>query len=200
MKITDRDIEIMRFINEFGFCEMPHIETRFDLKKPRSYQVMKRLITAEFVMHERIFFGRHGMLYLSRKGAGYSDIPPIKSTPKDTYEHQVFILNIHLQLKCQYPNANWISERRIIHDKFMNGISKDDNHLPDGILVFPDLKQVAIEVELTMKSKKRLEDILWDYALHKHIKEVWYYCPPDVASKVAKVAEKMDWVKIFTLN
>jgi len=50
----------------------------------------------------------------------------------------------------------------------VEAIIKDDNHLPDGILLFPDLKQAAIEVELTMKSKKRLEDILWDYALHKH--------------------------------
>lgn len=199
MKLTERDIEIMKFINEFGFCEMPHIENRFDIKKPRSYQIIKRLIDAELINHRRVFYGRHGMLYLSRQGAAYSDLPSIKSTPKDIYIHQVLVLNIHLQLREEYPNAIWVSERRIIHDKFMKGISKDDNHLPDGILILPDLKQIAIEVELSMKSKKRLEDILWDYKLHTYIKEAWYYCSPDVAGKVAKVAENMDWVKIYEL-
>jgi hypothetical protein len=139
------------------------------------------------------------MLTLSKKGAGYSDLPPIKGIPKDSYLHQVMVLNIHLQLRKQYSDANWISERRIIHDKFMQGISKNENHLPDGILIFPDFKQIAIEIELTMKSKKRLEDILWDYGMHKYIKEVWYYCAPDIEGKVAKVAEKMEWVKIFIL-
>lgn len=50
----------------------------------------------------------------------------------------------------------------------MKGIGKHDHHLLDGILVLPDSEQITIEVELTMKSKKRLEDILWDYMLHKH--------------------------------
>ena len=61
-------------------------------------------------------------------------------------------------------------------------------------------KQIAIEVELTMKSKKRLEDILWDYMLHKHIKEVWYYCSPDVAEKIVKLADKMTRIKIYILE
>ena len=72
-------------------------------------------------------------------------------------------------------------------------------HLPDGILVFPDLKQIAIEVELTMKSKKRLEDILWGYQFHKQINEAWYYCSPDDAIKVTKIAENMEWIKIYVL-
>jgi hypothetical protein len=66
--------------------------------------------------------------------------------------------------------------------------------------VFPDFKHVAIEVELTMKSKRRLEDITWDYMLHKHIKETWYYCAPDVAGKVAKVISELKGFKVYTLE
>lgn len=200
MMLTIRDMEILKFINEFGFFEMPQIEKRFNMKKPRSYQVMSRLIDAELVKHQRIFHGRHGVFYLSKRGADCTDLPPIKGIPKDNYIHQLKIIDLYLLLRTRFPDFNWISERRIKHEEFMEVIGKKHSHLPDGIFIDPDLGQIAIEVELTMKSKKRLEDILWDYMLHKHIKEVWYYCASDVAEKVAKIADNMEQIKIIPLE
>lgn len=46
MQLTERDLTILHFINDFGFCEMPQIEARFGLTKPRNYQIMEILITA----------------------------------------------------------------------------------------------------------------------------------------------------------
>ena len=199
MKLTERDMKILRFINEFGFCEMPQIEKRFGMKKPRCYQVIRRLIDAKLITHQRIFYGRHGVLYLTKQGAACTDLPPIKGIAKDSYIHQLTVIDIHTILRERFIDSSWLSERRIRYEKFMDGIGKEGFHLPDAILIDPNFGQIAIEVELTMKSKKRLEDILWDYMLHKDIKEVWYYCAPDIVNKVAKIADKMKRISVIPL-
>ena len=201
MKVTDRDREIMRFINEFGFCEIGQIGKKFNLKKQRSYQVMSRLVDADLVVHEMVFHGKHGVFYLTRRGAQYTDLPCIRNIPKDNYEHQLTIINVYFQLMMQYPKASWIGERRIKQEKFMkNGFGKKSDHLADGILVLSDEIQIAIEVELTMKSKKRLADIIRGYWRYHHIKEVWYFCSPDIFDRVKNIAERDVHVKVHCLG
>ncbi len=65
--LTERDIRILHFINDFGFCEMPQLEKMFSLTKPRNYQIIQRLLAAGLVKHERVFHGRHGIYRLSKK-------------------------------------------------------------------------------------------------------------------------------------
>ena len=76
-QLTERDLEILAFINTFGFCEMPQLEARFGLRKPRNYQVMNRLVGAGLVRHERVFYGRHGIYRLSPKGARFTGLPAL---------------------------------------------------------------------------------------------------------------------------
>lgn len=200
MQITKRDIEILRFINEFGFCEILQIEQKFGLKKPRCYQIMQRLTKANLVIHERVFHGQNGVFYLTRQGAEWTDLPPIKNIPKDNYIHQLAIIDVHFKLMGQFPDATWLSERRIKRDKATYSVGRKIDHVADGVLMFPDDKQIAIEVELTMKAKKRLEDIILGYVLHKHIKEVWYFCSSETLDRVCKAAGKWPHLKIHGLN
>jgi len=200
MKLTDRDVEIIRFINEFGFCEITQLTRKFDLKKPRCYQIMERLVKANFVKHERIFYGKHGVFYLTNQGASFSNLPPIKNIPKDNYDHQLAIINVYFKMMQEFPNAEWLSERFVRKQKSLYSVGKKIKHLCDGVLVLSDDKQIAIEVELTMKSKERLNEIIRSYALHKHIKEVWYYCSPETLGRVQRAADKWEHVKVYGLE
>ena len=199
MKLTQRDMEIMRFINEFGFCEITQIEKRFGLKKPRSYQIMQRLTKENLIKHERVFHGKHGIFYLTRQGANYTDLPALKNIPKDNYTHQLTVIEIHLQLMHLFPGSMWLSERRIKRDKSAYSVGHKSDHLADGVLILPDEKHIAIEIELTMKTKKRIEDIIVAYILHHRLKEVWYFCSPVIIERVRKAARQWKHVKIHTL-
>lgn len=199
MKLTQRDIEILKFINEFGFCEIKHIEKKFDLKKPRSYQVMNRLTNENLVFHKRIFHGRNGIFYLSRKGAVYTDLPAIVNIPIAIYEHQLAIIEIHFKLLEQYPEAEWFSERRLNREKSANGIGQR-GHISDGLLILPDNKKFAIEVELTMKGKLRLQGILRAYGGSLKVEEAWYFCSPSVLPKMREIAGQKSFIKIFSLS
>ena len=114
MQVTQRDVEILRFINEFGFCVMPQIEIRFGMRGRRSYQVMEKLVKAGLVYHERIFYGKHGVFYLTDKGANFTDLPSIEKISLGIYEHQMVLTNVYLKLRQHYPDMEWISERQLI--------------------------------------------------------------------------------------
>lgn len=199
MQLTKRDIEMIRFINEFGFCEMPQFMKRFGLKKTWMYEMMQRLIEAGFIKHQRILHGRPGVYSVTRKGAKLTDLPPIEQVTVGRYEHQNCVLNVYMKLREQYPEAHWISERRLMNDKFCDGLGKT-GHVSDGILMFPDGKQIAIEVELSIKGKNRIEKILRGYGAQLSIKEVWYYCTPPVASLLKRLSANMPFIKTYHLR
>lgn len=195
MRMTERDMQILGFINDFGFCEITQIEKQFNLKKPRCYQVMQRLVKEKLVTHERVFHGRNGIYYLSKLGARHFDLPALSSIPVAQYDHQLAIIEIYFKLMSLYPEAEWISERRIKREKFKKGIGKT-GHVADGLLLLPNDVCVAIEVELTMKSKRRLREIFNAYVGQFDIKEVWYFCSPDIVDKMQVAAEKRSYIKI----
>jgi len=158
MQLTERDVKILQFINDFGFCEMPQIEKLFGLVKPRSYQIMQRLVAAGLVKHERVFHGRHGIYRLTKKGASHTDLPALARITLANYNHSLAVLDVYLYLQAKHPDAEWLSERHLIHEKYFDGVGKR-GHLPDGIMLMPgsDEKEqkIAIEVELRSKAKAR---------------------------------------------
>ncbi len=201
MQLTERDIRILHFINDFGFCEMPQIEKMFGLVKRRSYQIIQRLTASGLVKHERVFHGRHGIYRLTKKGASHTDLPALARISLAHYNHSLAVLDVYLYLRTNHPNAEWLSERHLIQEKYFDGLGKR-GHLPDGILLLPgDDKKIAIEVELRTKAKARIESILKWYTTQFDFTEVWYFCPQAVAESLRSVVgTSMPFVKIRSLR
>lgn len=199
MRLTARDREILKFINAVGWCTAPQLEKRFRMKWWIFYRVMKRLIRAGLVVHYQVKFVWHGVYYLSSLGAGYTDLPPIERISKGVFDHQQILVDVILKLFEMYPDAVWVSERHLIQQKFQYGVGRA-GHVADGVFIFPDGKKVAIEVELSLKSKERLRKIFNAYAGTLAYKEVWYYCADTVMSGVTKLAGKKSFIKIYSLQ
>lgn len=72
--------------------------------------------------------------------------------------------------------------------------------ISDGLLLFPDDKKIAIEVELSMKGKSRLDNIFRCYSGQFDINEIWYFCSPEVLPKMKKATEKKSYIKIQALG
>lgn len=198
-RLTERDVQILRFINDFGFCEIKHIEKQFQFKKPRSYQVMKRLIAMDLVNHEQIFHGRHGIYRLTKKGAGFTDLPPLNRLPLDYYYHEVKLVDLYLTLMAQYPGSDWRSERHLQQEKCQNGFGQFA-HVADGLLTLPDGKKIAIELELSLKGRTRIERILKGYATQFHLDEIWYFCTRRVHAALSELIVKMPFIKLHLVE
>lgn len=198
MRVTERDVEILAFINQFGFCEIVQIQKQFNLKKSRSYQVMKRLTAGGFLHHQRIFYGQHGVYYLTQQGACHTALPALQKVSYRHYHHHLKVIEVAMRLKAHYPEATWISERQLLMEKFKSGRYKKE-HLADGVLLFAEDEKMAIEVELSRKGQERLKHILKRYA-GKDYKEVWYYCHPDITAFLTTLTQKMSFIKIFNIE
>ncbi len=125
----------------------------------------------------------------------------IKKVYTGNYQHQLMVIEVYMQLAKRHPEATWISERELIRDKFkkFKMESGQRGHLADGILLFPDNKQFAIEVELTMKGSWRLDKIMTHYLTAWDFKEVWYFCAPNILRKMNKVVGEKTHIKVFSL-
>jgi hypothetical protein len=62
-------------------------------------------------------------------------------------------------------------------------------HQPDLVLIGAGGEpMIAIEIELTLKTKARLERILRGYLRNRNLAAVRYYAPPQIADAVERVA------------
>ncbi|MBV9168091.1 MAG: hypothetical protein JO342_18285 [Solirubrobacterales bacterium] len=61
-------------------------------------------------------------------------------------------------------------------------------HRPDFVLVGSGEGVIAIEVELTLKERARLERILRGYVRNRNVEAIRYYAPPDIAQAVQRAA------------
>lgn len=197
--MTRRDVEILTFINDFGFVGLTHLMKRFCLNESNCYKRMQRLIKQQFVIHERVFHNEKGVYRLSAKGAEWTELQPIVSVQRTAYVHQLMVIEVYIALQKKYPDAYWVPERRLIKDEYFDEKFKN-KHIADGLLILPDDKQIAIEVELSLKEKSRLYKIFKNYAAKYAIDEVWYYCTPKIINPLKKLAEKRPYIKIFDLK
>ena len=160
---------------------------------------MKRLVNRKLVIKEHIFQGHPVIYYLTSEGASFTELPAIDFVSLGTYRHQVAMINVALKLMHIYPEAVWISERYLKHEKCHEGIGKR-GHVADGLLVFPGNRQVAIEVELSVKGKQRIDGILKSYASQFDIKEVWYFCSQSAYTVLSALASKKSYIKLFSIK
>ena len=82
------------------------------------------------------------------------------------------------------PASEWVSERVLARDR------RAGEHLPDGVVV-TDGQRVAVEVELTVKSRRRITAILDELA--GRFDAVVYFCAPGPHRQLAELAGTDRW-------
>jgi hypothetical protein len=75
-----------------------------------------------------------------------------RRVPLSTFEHDASVIHARLELGRRFEGL-WVPEKAIKAHNLRK--------VPDGILVFPSGKRIAIEVENSLKSKSRYRD-LWE--------------------------------------
>lgn len=195
MELTFRDIEILCFINDFGLCETRQLCERFSLLPYRINRIMNRLIGKGLAFREKIFFGRDHCFRATEAGASYTNLPKLNDIYLGTYFHLIGSIDLYNKLHKLYPQAHYISERRIRHAKNAERFGFR-GHVSDGILLI-DEKKIALELELTSKNRFRLETILKGYSANFDTHEVWYFCARNVLTSVATASSHLNYVKVF---
>jgi len=211
MLVTERDLEIIRYIDSFGYVAAEQIFNRFKISQKRGYRRLHLLVAEGYLQHKRIFIGRPGIYRGGSQGlALICDDPERPHRPATirvaTIEHDLMLVDLASALVQKY-GGTWKTERQIWRERGFTAVEAK-MHVPDGILTLPagdgdgqKNQKIAVELELTAKSGQRLEKIIRGYARAAEYTEVWYFVKNlALAEKIREIAQRMTFIKIYLIS
>jgi hypothetical protein len=196
--VTDRDISILRLINQFGFSAPSIIqETLFkNLKTDSSKVTSRRRIQ---YLHE-IGFLRKQINHLSQEriytltptgcqflaDQGFEELRSLEKLNWGEFRHDLEIQKIYLRFR-ELGFTKFYSERKAKEESPFGDL------VPDLIMFNQENKAVMIEVELTRKTFKRMEEKLKQYVESPYMISLLYICQSDAIVKaISQTAKKFD--------
>lgn len=197
MILQIRDLELLQFINKFGYVSTDHIAKLFSMTKPRVSHIINRLRDANYIKSERILINKPAIHLLRTKGAELIKANRVKKVSLQNLTHNLCVIDVYVDLKLENPEINIKSDREL-----RAGITfkkQNRKHMPDLIVETEELNGksgLAIEVELTRKSKDRLKKIGRAYAYSLGYAGVAYYCSSSAYTHVKKHLSGQENMKI----
>ncbi len=197
MIFQERDREILLWVNGFGFASADQIRQFMKVGNTAAYVRIKKLVDGGYLSRERILHGQARIHKVTKKGvlASGDAVLPLRCVNLGTFRHDFKLVNLSLMLEEQL-GGTFQPDRRIRHDEGLNGVGQI-GHIPDGYLHIDDDKPIAIELELSVKSRMRIQSIINDYGGNLGVKEVWYYTDQmNVVRAIEKAAHGFSFIKV----
>ncbi|QMV00850.1 MarR family transcriptional regulator [Devosia sp. D6-9] len=169
MKVTERDVGLIRRINAHGFMSVDQIASFWRVDFSTAARRVRKLIEAGLLHRMTMPFLDARPLVATPTGCNLAGdhIPHVAGIRTGTFRHDALLPDLGLSLERKF-SAAFETERQI---KMRIGKAP---HLPDGILHMPGGRKVAIELELTQKARRRLARIMDFHAANLEIDAVWY--------------------------
>jgi len=101
--------------------------------------------------------------------------------------HVAAINDVRLHVQARSPESEWVPERVLAKER------QSGEHLPDAVVI-AEGQRVAIEVELTVKSQRRIRLILDE--LSGRYDTVLYFCSPGPHRQLSALRESGRWPKL----
>ncbi len=197
MIFQKRDAEILRWINGFGFASAEQIKTFMKVGNTAAYVRLKKLVDGGYLTRERILHGQARIHKLTKKGvlASGDAVLPLQYVNLGTFRHDYKLIDLALMLEEQ-TGGSFQPDRRIRHDEGLSGVGQL-GHIADGLLSIGQDKPIAIELELSVKSRARIQSIINDYGGNLSVKEVWYYTDnKEVVRAISQASKGFDFIKV----
>jgi len=149
-----------------------------------------RWLKAGWVAKQKFLVESPSWLWLTRKGIrhiglDYSYYRP--SVGKLRHIYEVNGVRIYAESRFRQGDS-WVSEREIYREMKRGERKQSRNHLVDAEVFYAGTL-VGVEVELTVKSKKRIRKILRN--LNENYDAVWYFLEDDCYKAVGKVMQEI---------
>jgi hypothetical protein len=190
--VTARDRSVLRFIAAQRFVLACHVNSLLGRDPVVAYRRLAGLVEAGLLSYRRIFHAEPGAFMVTNGGLAMIDSPlPRPKLDFRTYRHDVGTVwlwlaayrgrfgppaELHTEQQLRAADRDGAADRR----RFCVEIDGHDRrgrprkHHPDLLVVHPDGSYTAAELELTLKSRSRLESILLGYGVAPRLTRVEY--------------------------
>lgn len=191
------------WIGRQGAVRAEHVMTRFSMGRTATYRRLHELVDFGLVRRHRLLYNDGGLLTATAEGlrcAGLDRLT-LARISLAMVPHMIASAALAAELEPQLHGGTLLSDREHraaenaagepiasaiigIHQTGHQGL-----HRPDFALVRRDGDEiVAIEVELTLKNRPRLERILRGYLRNQNVTKVRYHTSQPIADAVRRAA------------
>lgn len=208
-RVTDRDLELIEFVAAHRFALACQVKEWMGASEVVAYRRLKGLVEQGLLSYRRVFHARAGCYLATAPGLAVIESPlPRATIDLRTYRHDVGVVWLWLA----EANGSFGAERRVLSEREMRshdqrreprdesfaiplgGYTSGGNprvHYPDVLVIERDGGRVAFELELTLKSRRRLEAILAGYREEPGVEGVVYFTDSEVIAAAVEETSRL---------
>ena len=199
--ITNRDIEIVDWVGRLGAADPGHVMARFGMGRTVTYRRLAALEAAGLIERSRLLHAQSGLTTATRAGlrlCGLEDLGVARVSAASVAHWQASTtVAVLLERRHGHGNVGGVREIRAAERATGRPVATcevgSSAHLPDLVVwgpAGPGLPGgIAVEVELTAKAPRRLEQIVrgWRRAVSQGVvSRVLYVCSPEALRAVER--------------
>ena len=201
--LTRRDREIVRWIGRHGAVQAQHVMTRFSIGRTAAYRRLHELVEYGLIRRHRLLYNDAGLLTATPDGLRWAALQRLSPARISLalLPHTIASAALAALLEPDLTDQTLLSDRehraaeRTAAQPLASAIMSSGRsdlgalHRPDLVLIGASGEPMtAIEIELTLKTKARLERILRGYLRNRNLATVRYYASPQIAKAVEQAA------------
>jgi hypothetical protein len=184
--VSRRDLDALCWMGEQYAVRADQLAARLDCNPRTVQRLLARLREQRLAEVRRLLVGEPAWAIPTVKGLRACGLPFGAWRPRlGSLEHVATVTDVRLHVRARAGESEWVCERALAREK-----QTPQEHLADG-LVLLDGRRIAIEVELTVKSKRRTIAIVEE--LVGRYDAVLYYCAPGPLRLISELAAERAW-------
>jgi hypothetical protein len=170
-RVSERDVELLGLIAEQYAATLDQLAHLIGRSYRTARGLRDRWCNAGWTHSAKLAVNLPPFVWLTRQGSRLVGSPYRTWDPNPGLAtHIEAVTNVRVLLERELRLGQWECERSLAQTRRSRF---DSTHLPDAVLAGDE--RIAVEVELTLKSRARLgtivEQLSWDYD------SVWYFAP-----------------------
>ena len=191
VRLSERDGQLLRLIGEQYAITVDQL-ARLIGRTPRTGRWLRdRWRRAGWVESRQLTAAGPSFLWLTRAGTRVAGSPFRTWRPNAALASHIEAVTEVRLLSEQHGLGLWVCERALA--KSLCFATPVRAHLPDAVIATGD-GRIAVEVELTLKSRARLEALLLE--LGRDYDRVWYFAVPSLVPRLRELAAALPWQNI----
>lgn len=192
-----REREIVRWVGQLGAVSVDQIGRRFEVGRSVAYEQVRRLVKAGLLERTQTLIGDPTMISATAQGITYAGLGfPTATIRIGEVDHWLACADVAIVLERRHGPDKVLTERELRFQEQLSGrqiasakLGETANgywrrHWPD-LVVVEEARTTAYEVELTPKSRKRLDAILRAWRRARHVERCVYLCLADTPTQQA---------------